>query len=199
MTADIRVDPALDGVVRRYATGAMKHQTGGAEQADLEALFHHVAALARTRPEPPGRIRVEHLGTILEIEWPAPGASGGVAAGSGTASALASVSASWEADPSAVGDGLHRVCAPMIGSFFHAPEPGAPPFVSVGDTVVPGQQIGILEVMKMMSAVQADVAGTVREILVPDGSPVEFQQPLIAVEPAGDHRPGREPSCSGPC
>ena len=74
----------------------------------------------------------------------------------------------------------------MIGTFYHAPEPGAPPFVSVGDLVAPGEQIGILEVMKMMSAVKADVAGTVREILAPDGGPVEFQQPLIAVEPVGD-------------
>jgi acetyl-CoA carboxylase biotin carboxyl carrier protein len=72
----------------------------------------------------------------------------------------------------------------MIGTFFHAPEPGAPPFVAVGDSVVPGQQIGILEVMKMMSSVEAHVAGTVREILVPDGGAVEFQQALIVVEPA---------------
>jgi acetyl-CoA carboxylase biotin carboxyl carrier protein len=179
VTADVRNDHSQADVVRRYAAGAMRHAVIGAEHADLETMCRQVAHLARTRPEPPGRIRVEHLGTILEIEWPPPGQSsaGGSPATSGTEPS--------EAVQPAVHDGLHRVCAPMIGTFYHAPEPGTPPFVSVGDTVAPGQQIGILEVMKMMSAVQADIAGTVREILVPDGGPVEYQQPLVAVEPAG--------------
>jgi acetyl-CoA carboxylase biotin carboxyl carrier protein len=154
-----------------------------AELADLEAMCHHIAHLARTRPEPPSRIRVEHLGTALEIEWPSTAEKGARTAGPGS---VVAESTSAQADPPAAGDGLQRVCAPMIGTFYYAPEPGAPPFVSVGDTVVPGQQIGILEVMKMMSAVEAHVAGTVREILVPDGGAVEFQQPLITVEPVGD-------------
>ena len=79
----------------------------------------------------------------------------------------------------------------MIGTFYHSPEPGAPPFVAVGDSVVPGQRIGILEVMKMMSPVEAQVAGIVREVLVPDGGAVEFQQPLIVVEPVVEPAGGR--------
>jgi acetyl-CoA carboxylase biotin carboxyl carrier protein len=186
VTADVRDESAKNGVVRRHSTGVMLRpavEAELAELADLEAMCHHIAHLARTRPEPPSRIRVEHLGTALEIEWPAPAEKGASAAGSGL---TAAESTAPEADPPAAEDGLRRVCAPMIGTFYHAPEPGAPPFVAVGDTVVPGQQIGILEVMKMMSAVEAHVAGIVREILVPDGGPVEFQQPLIAVEPVGD-------------
>jgi acetyl-CoA carboxylase biotin carboxyl carrier protein len=182
VTTSVRDESAKNGVVRRHPPGTMRFSAGDGESADLEALCHHVASLARTRSETPSRIRVEHLGTALEIEWPSP-VETFTAAGIAPA---ALESGPREAGPPAAEDGLHRICAPMIGTFFHSPEPGAPPFVSVGDTVVPGQQIGILEVMKMMSTVEAHVAGTVREILVPDGGPVEFQQPLIAVEPVGD-------------
>src|SRR5690606_29266662 len=74
------------------------------------------------------------------------------------------------------------VVAPTVGTFYHAPEPGAPPFVAAGDVVRPGQQVGIIEVMKMMSPVEATVAGRVKEFLVPDAEPVEFEQRLIALE-----------------
>ncbi|MEY9928092.1 acetyl-CoA carboxylase biotin carboxyl carrier protein [Catenulispora sp. GP43] len=206
MTTDVRGEFAKDGGVRRHATGVMRPAvvTAAGLEADLEAMCHHVAELARTRPEAPSRIRVEHLGTALEIEWPSavekaaaamaagagPG-SGYLWTGAGPGSGMTAGAASAAGavvphmDPPAVDDGLHRVCAPMIGTFYHSPEPGTPPFVSVGDTVVPGQQIGILEVMKMMSPVEASAAGTVREILVPDGSSVEFQQPLMSLEPVG--------------
>lgn len=196
MTTDVRDEFAKNGVVRRHSAGVMRPGTVGPEVADLEAMCRHIAELARTRAEAPRRIRVEHLGTALEIEWPSPAersvSSAGFGAGlvtglvSGVPAVTAHVAESCSAATGlpAVDDGMQRVCAPMIGTFFHAPEPGAPPFVAVGDSVVPGQQIGILEVMKMMSSVEAHVAGTVREILVPDGGAVEFQQALIVVEPA---------------
>ncbi|PJN29214.1 biotin/lipoyl-containing protein [Kitasatospora sp. CB02891] len=151
--------------------------SGGPDQvADLAELCRSVAELARTSTRPPRRIRLEHLGTAIEVEWDDPGApdGGGVQVTDGQAS-------SAEPEPQ---DGLHHVCAPMIGTYYHAPEPGAPPFVAVGDTVTAGQPIGILEVMKMMSPVEADIAGRVVEILAADGAAVEFQQRLIAVEPA---------------
>lgn len=196
MTTDVRDESAKNGIVRRHSTGVMRPAVVGPEAADLEAMCRHIAELARTRAEAPRRIRVEHLGTALEIEWPAAmersASSAGFGAGSvtGLASGVPAVatrvaeSSSIATDSLAADDGMHRVCAPMIGTFFHAPEPGAPPFVAVGDSVVPGQQVGILEVMKMMSSVEVHVAGTVREILVPDGGAVEFQQALIVVEPA---------------
>ena len=185
MTADLRDEAAKNGVVRRHATGVMRAAAVGPEAADLAAMCHHVADLARTRPEPPSRIRLEHLGTALEIEWPSPSFENSApvsapGAGPGTAESPSPHTDSLPAD-----DGLQRVCAPMIGTFYHSPEPGAPPFVAVGDSVVPGQRIGILEVMKMMSPVESQVAGIVREVLVPDGGAVEFQQPLIVVEPVG--------------
>ncbi|MFJ1793262.1 acetyl-CoA carboxylase biotin carboxyl carrier protein [Kitasatospora griseola] len=148
--------------------------SGGPDQgADLAELCRSVAELARTSTRPPRRIRLEHLGTAIEVEWDDPGAP--------TAPAPASEAPTVEPEAQ---DGLHHVCAPMIGTYYHAPEPGAPPFVAVGDTVIAGQPIGILEVMKMMSPVEADIAGRVVEILAADGTAVEFQQRLIAVEPA---------------
>lgn len=194
MTTDVRDESAMNGVVRRHAT-VMRPGAVGPEAAGLEAMCRHIAELARTRAEAPRRIRVEHSGTVLEIEWPSPGERSGSSAGFGAglvtelgsgSSAVAghvAESSSAATASAAVDDGMQRVCAPMIGTFYHSPEPGAPPFVAVGDSVVPGQQIGILEVMKMMSSVEAHVPGTVREILVPDGGAVEFQQALIVVEP----------------
>lgn len=194
MTADVRDEAAMNGVVRRHAT-VMRPGVLGPETVDLEAMCRHIAELARTRTEAPRRIRVEHSGTVLEIEWPSSGERSGppagfgaglvtgLGSGSSTLAAHVAESSSVATDLAALDDGRQRVCAPMIGTFYHSPEPGAPPFVAVGDSVVPGQQIGILEVMKMMSSVESHVAGTVREILVPDGGAVEFQQTLIVVEP----------------
>lgn len=188
MTTDVRDEAAKNGVVRRHTTAVTRPAVVGPETADLAAMCRHVADLARTRPEPPSRIRVEHLGTTLEIEWPPPPPpeTRAPASAVGGVGGDAAESPSPRPDPADAPDGLHRVCAPMIGTFYHSPEPGAPPFVSVGDTVVPGQRIGILEVMKMMSPVESQVGGIVREILVPDGGAVEFQQPLVVVEPAGE-------------
>jgi acetyl-CoA carboxylase biotin carboxyl carrier protein len=76
------------------------------------------------------------------------------------------------------------VCASMPGTFHHSPQPGAPPFVSVGDVVRPGQTIGILEVMKMMSLVEADTDGRIVEILATDAQSVARQERLIAIAPA---------------
>jgi acetyl-CoA carboxylase biotin carboxyl carrier protein len=77
----------------------------------------------------------------------------------------------------------HHIRSPIVGTFYLAPEPGSAPFVSVGDTVADGQQVGIVEAMKLMNRIDADAHGRVVEILVPDATPVEYDQPLIALEP----------------
>jgi oxaloacetate decarboxylase alpha subunit len=81
-------------------------------------------------------------------------------------------------------DGTIRVEAPMVGTFYRAPQPGAPPFVEEGDAVAPGQTLCILEAMKLMNEVKADVEGFVRAIHVQNGQPVEFGQALFDLEPA---------------
>ncbi|NUU24208.1 MAG: hypothetical protein HOV68_22295 [Streptomycetaceae bacterium] len=73
----------------------------------------------------------------------------------------------------------------MVGTFYQAPDAGARPFVGVGDVVQPGQTVGILEVMKLMNPITAEVGGRVVEMLVDDAQPVEYDQPLIALEPLG--------------
>lgn len=76
------------------------------------------------------------------------------------------------------------ICADTVGVFYVAPEPGAKPFVAVGDQVRPGQQVAIIEAMKLMIPVHADRAGTIAELLVVDGTSVEHGQPLFRLTPA---------------
>lgn len=73
------------------------------------------------------------------------------------------------------------VTSPMVGIVYLAPEPNADTFVTVGSTVAQGQQLCIVEAMKLMNAVRTECAGTVAEVLVADGTPVEFGQPLFAI------------------
>src|SRR5205814_8136348 len=80
-------------------------------------------------------------------------------------------------------DGLVRVEAPMVGTFSRAPQPGSPPFVEEGDPVGPGQTHCILEAMKLMNEVKADVEGIVRAIHVENAAAVEYGQLLFELEP----------------
>ena len=75
------------------------------------------------------------------------------------------------------------VPAPQLGIFYHAPKPGEPPFVAVGDEVVPDTVIGIIEVMKLMNTVEAGVTGTVTQVVVPNGESVKAGDTLIRVRP----------------
>jgi acetyl-CoA carboxylase biotin carboxyl carrier protein len=75
------------------------------------------------------------------------------------------------------------VVAPLVGTFYRSPQPGAKVFVEVGDVVEPGQTVGIVEAMKIMNQVASEHRGRVVEIAVNDGEWVEFQQPLIYLEP----------------
>jgi len=80
-------------------------------------------------------------------------------------------------------NGLVRIEAPMVGTFYRAPQPGAPPFVEEGQPIGAGQTLCILEAMKLMNEVKADVDGIVRSILVENAQPVEFGQLLFELEP----------------
>jgi len=76
----------------------------------------------------------------------------------------------------------HQVTAPMVGTFYAAPSPGAKPFVEIGSRVQVGDTLCIIEAMKMMNQIEAEVAGKVVSILVENGDPVEFGQPLFVIE-----------------
>jgi acetyl-CoA carboxylase biotin carboxyl carrier protein len=75
----------------------------------------------------------------------------------------------------------HVVKAPMVGTFYRAPNPGAAPFVDVGATVKEGDPLCIIEAMKLLNEIEADKAGVIKEILVENGEPVEYGQPLFVI------------------
>ena len=97
-------------------------------------------------------------------------------------SAGASPSAGTDATVVATADpNIHDVPSPLLGTFYRAPKPGAPPFVEVGAQVEEATVVAIIEVMKLMNTVRAGVRGTVTEILVADGALAEYGEPLLRV------------------
>ena len=85
--------------------------------------------------------------------------------------------------PAAVEEELHAVKSPIVGTFYEAPGPGALPFVKPGDQVAAGQVLCIIEAMKLMNEIEADASGEVVKVLVSNGQPVEYGQPLFAIRP----------------
>ncbi|MER7168191.1 acetyl-CoA carboxylase, partial [Micromonospora sp. NPDC000207] len=75
------------------------------------------------------------------------------------------------------------VRSPIVGTFYRCPQPGAAPYVAVGDLLRAGQVVGVVEAMKLMNEVVTEEAGRVVELPVADGEPVEYDQPLVVVEP----------------
>ena len=95
------------------------------------------------------------------------------------AAPAAAPAASTEAAPAAPAG--HTVNSPMVGTFYRSPSPSAPAFVEVGKSVKAGDVICIVEAMKMMNQIEADKSGVIEAILVEDGQPVEYDQPLIII------------------
>ncbi|MGA9527097.1 MAG: acetyl-CoA carboxylase biotin carboxyl carrier protein [Terriglobales bacterium] len=93
---------------------------------------------------------------------------------------LAAAAAPVEPQPQ---ENLHIVKSPIVGTFYEAPSPGAPPFVKVGDTLEVGQVLCIVEAMKLMNEIECDVAGELVKKLVNNGQPIEYGQELFAVRP----------------
>jgi len=81
-------------------------------------------------------------------------------------------------------EGLHLVRSPIVGTYYEAPAPGAPPFIKVGDTVTNGQVVGIIEAMKLMNEIETDAAGEIAKIFVKNGQPVEYDQPMFGIRTA---------------
>jgi len=147
--------------------------------APLEAVRRVALDLIAAADAPLRRLTVRYGRASVELEWPGQPA---VAIGAADANGANSAGAAGDPPPDAAADpALHQVRAPIVGTFYRAPEPGAPPFVAVGDTVDAGQQVGIVEAMKLMNPIEADRAGRVTAVLVPDGGPVEYDQPLLSL------------------
>jgi acetyl-CoA carboxylase biotin carboxyl carrier protein len=85
--------------------------------------------------------------------------------------------------PPAVDPRWEEVLSPMVGTFYRSPSPDDPPYVEVGDRIRLGQTVCIIEAMKLMNEIEAEVSGQVMEVLVENGKPVEYGQPLMRVKP----------------
>ena len=102
----------------------------------------------------------------------------GPASGPAAEAAAAAVALAIEA-----AKGHHMITSPMVGTFYRAPDPASPPFVDIGDVVKKGQTLCIIEAMKLMNEIEADVDGTVVEIYGENAKPVEYGQKLFAILP----------------
>ncbi|MDG4775100.1 acetyl-CoA carboxylase biotin carboxyl carrier protein [Solwaraspora sp. WMMD792] len=151
--------------------------------SQLRRIAEQTRALVGEITGPLRRIQVRHGETVIEIEWhdrTTPVAAAPSSPADPPAAAPApSPAAPGQAAPAAG----HRIGSPIVGTFYRAAEPGGTPFVDVGDSIEPGQVIGIVEAMKLMNEITTDRPGVVVEILAGDGEPVEFDQPLITVAP----------------
>ena len=121
-------------------------------------------------------IEIEHNGARIRVSR-----GGGAAAAVAAPAPVAAAPAATPAAAPASGPAPGSVPSPMVGTVYLSPEPGKPPFISVGKTVKEGDTLFIVEAMKTMNAITAPRSGTVTEIHVADGTPVEFGQTLCVI------------------
>lgn len=139
-----------------------------------------IAEIEVTEGEDKVRI-VKHGPAPVIAAQPMPAAMAPVAAAPmAPAAALAAPAAASAPAPAEAPKG-QVIKAPMVGTFYRCASPGAPSFVEVGKTIKPGDTLCIIEAMKLLNEIEAEVAGTVLEILVENGQPVEYGQPLFVV------------------
>jgi oxaloacetate decarboxylase alpha subunit len=158
--------------IRGRSSGDDSLGAGGVDQARAERIRELVRIVQETGI---GEVTIEEAGmrvSVRRTQEPEPVQD---------ESSLAAVEDA-ELDPVAPSNGIVRVEAPMVGTFYRAPQPGAPPFVEEGQPVGPGQTLCILEAMKLMNEVKADAEGIVRAIHVENAAAVEFGQLLFELE-----------------
>ncbi|EON77166.1 Biotin carboxyl carrier protein of acetyl-CoA carboxylase [Lunatimonas lonarensis] len=93
--------------------------------------------------------------------------------------------ASSSPEPALSSSKLVEIKSPMIGTFYRTPNPDSPAFVNVGDTIQAGHTVCIIEAMKLFNEIDSEISGKIVKVLVENASPVEFDQPLFLVDPAG--------------
>jgi acetyl-CoA carboxylase biotin carboxyl carrier protein len=127
------------------------------------------------------RVRVSRGGTMAAQVMPAPSMAYAPAPTAPAAASAATPAAAVEG-PADISKHPGLVKSPMVGTAYTAPEPGASPFVKVGDMISEGQTIVIIEAMKVMNPIKAPRAGKVTQVFMRDATPVEFGEPLIIIE-----------------
>jgi acetyl-CoA carboxylase biotin carboxyl carrier protein len=162
------------------ARDLVRRLEGSTVQRLAVAAGEYKIEIERGAPAPPPAAGADHGAASLPSGQPVATGAGpgmGVAPGARMASGVFTLG-------DALTDNRIPVLAPLVGTFYGAPQPGAKPFVEVGDTVQAGEPVCIVEAMKMMNEVVAGEAGKVVEIAVENGEWVEFEQVLIYLEPA---------------
>lgn len=147
----------------------------------IKVLRQHVLSLYAEASHPPSRVHAAARGIVVEVDW----------APITTASPAAPAQARQDPSPTPATDVVAQPSGPeqdtfvlsasTVGVFYRAPEPGAAPFVAEGDVITPGQQVAIVEAMKLMIPVEAERGGQIVEVLVADGTPVEHGEPLFVL------------------
>ena len=156
-----------------------EHEASGTET--LQVVGDNALRLLAGFPSVPSSLRIQVGEVTIEAEWSTPeqvAAPSPAETEAGTHSATEA--GTHSASVATAGPAVRYVAAPMVGVFYRAPEPGAKPFVEVGDKVKAGDQVGIVEAMKLMVPVHADESGTITEILIENGEGVEYGENLIA-------------------
>ncbi|MCA1723981.1 MAG: acetyl-CoA carboxylase, biotin carboxyl carrier protein [Thermomicrobia bacterium] len=154
----------------------MSDERDAPEQGLPSGLTDDIAALAAVMAEHGlGKIEVDANGVHIVLSAPRTQKNGALSGGV--------LDAGEDADANeqsaATAPNGYIVPSPMIGTYYSAPGPGEEPFVRVGDVIAVGQTIAIIEAMKIMNEIQAERGGTVEELLVSNGQPVEYSQPLM--------------------
>jgi acetyl-CoA carboxylase biotin carboxyl carrier protein len=164
--------PAASATDRPVASATDIGRGGAAAHADglLDAVRRTVVLLATDAGARPEVVRVTAGDVSVEVRF------GSTRAAAGAGPSVAPPVPAPPPQPRAT------LTSPAVGVFYRAPQPGAAPFVATGDTVTEGQQIGIVEAMKLMIPIHAERAGRIAEALAGDGAPVEYGEPLFALD-----------------
>jgi acetyl-CoA carboxylase biotin carboxyl carrier protein len=143
------------------------------------------AAAVGSSLRPPGTARKSAADAVGSPPSPRGAAAAASTAGSGGPATAGSRPPQTNTVAAPADPDVHEVASPLLGTFYRAPKPGAPPYVEVGAQVDEGTVVAIIEVMKLMNTVRAGVRGTVTEILVADGALAEYGETLMRVRKAG--------------
>lgn len=172
LTGEAEEQPAAPAGGGGVATDRVRELIAAVEAADIDEVTVEDAGLRIT-------IRKRGVRPLAESTFPPPGPPGTPAVVPAAAPAAAPL---VPGGPAPVTDTYYKVVAPMVGTFYAAPSPSSPPYVSEGQHVNEGDVLCILEAMKLMNEVVSEVSGTIRAVMAEDASPVEYGQPLFAIE-----------------
>lgn len=158
-----------------------KAKTGGSGSFDLNEL-RELADLVNEHGFTDFEFENENIRVRLSKAAPAAAPVQYAAVPPAVAAPPVQAAAETPADPAQADDGLHKIVSPIVGTFYRAPSPDKDPYVSEGSTVSAETVVCIVEAMKLMNEIQAEVSGEVVKVYVENGQPVEFGQPLFGIK-----------------